>query len=310
MELILLTDKQLEYIVTIATEANITRAAQKLYIGQSALSQTLAHVEAELGIKIFLRSTGALIPTPSGELFLQSARDILQIKRNLLAQYREQKQPKFGSIHIGMSQSRSWLFTPIILPKFIQQYPEVNIVFTEGNETELNKLLVNGKIDLVFTINPHTDSRFCYHNLFDEQIVLSLAKQHPLCLSGALSEPLDLSLLEGVSFFLLQKGNDLRRLADLIFSDAQIYPRILLESHSMDICFQMSATGLGAAVIPDTLYYCHRDRDQVNIFHIGKQYSRKMAIVYRKNMYLSFIAKEFIRISEESLRQVYQPLKQ
>ena len=112
-----MTDKQLEYIVTIATESNITRAAQKLYIGQSALSQILAHVESELGVKIFLRSTGALVPTPSGELFLQSARDILQIKHNLLAQYQEQKQPQFGSVHIGMSQSRSWLFTPIILPE-------------------------------------------------------------------------------------------------------------------------------------------------------------------------------------------------
>ncbi len=300
-----MTDKQLEYIVTIATESNITRAAQKLYIGQSALSQILAHVESELGVKIFLRSTGALVPTPSGELFLQSARDILQIKHNLLAQYQEQKQPQFGSVHIGMSQSRSWLFTPIILPEFIQQYPEVNIVFTEGNEAELNRLLVNGKIDLVFTINPHTDSRFCYHTLFDESMVLSLAKQHPL--SGTLSEPLDLSLVENVPFFLMQKGNDLRRLSDMIFSDAQIYPRILLESHSMDVCFQMSATGLGATVIPDTLYYCHRDRERVNIFRVGKQYSRKMAIVHRKNMYLPFIAKEFIRISKESLRKIYQP---
>lgn len=302
----MMTDKQLEYIVAIAAEGNITRAAQKLFIGQSALSQVLSHVESELGVKLFLRSSSTLLPTSSGELFLNSAREILEIKRNLLARYSEKENLPSGSIHIGMSQSRSWLFTPLVLPDFIRQYPDVNIVFTEGNEAELNQLLLNGKIDLIFTVSPNTNGNFCYRTLFDEQIFLALPKDHPICASGQLKAPLDLTLLKDVPFILLHKDHPLRQLADQILSDGQIYPRILLESHSMDVCFQMSASGLGASIIPDTLYYSHRDRDFVKVFPAGKQYSRKMAIVHRKNMYLPFVTREFIRIATEKLTQAYQ----
>ena len=300
-----MTDKQLEYIVTIAAEGTITRAAQKLFIGQSALSQVLSHVETELGVKIFLRTSPTLLPTPSGELFLASAREVLEIKRNLLAQYSEKEHLHYGNIHIGMSQSRSWLFTPLILPAFIKQYPDVNIVFTEGNEADLNRLLLNGKIDMIFTVSPNTNSNFTYHTLFDEQIVLALPREHPLCRSGRLSAPPNLTLLKDVPFILLHKDHHLRQLADQILSDGQIYPRILLESHSMDVCFQMSAYGLGASIIPDTLYRYHRDRDRVQIFPAGPQYSRKMAIVHRKNTYLPFIAREFIRIATENLSRAY-----
>jgi len=298
-----MTDKQLEYIVAIAAEGNITHAAQKLFIGQSALSQILAHVEEELGIKIFLRTSSALVPTPSGELFLKSAREILEIKRNLLAQYSEQENRHFGSIHIGMSQSRSWLFTPLILPDFIRQYPDVNILFTEGKEAELDKLLQSGKIDIVFTVSPYASSEFCYHTLFDEKILLALPKGHPLCASNQLKE---LAQLKDTPFILLHKEHNLRSLADQLLSEAQIQPRILLESHSMDVCFQMSAFGLGATIIPDTLYCDHRYRDLVKVFPTGARYNRKMAIVYRKNMYLPFITKEFIRIATEKLTQAYQ----
>lgn len=300
-----MTDKQLEYIVAIAAEGNVTRAAQKLYIGQSALSQVLSHVETELGIKIFLRASSALVPTPSGELFLDSARKILEIKRNLLAQYSEQENRHSGSIHVGMSQARSWLVTPFILPEFIRQYPDVNIVFTEGNEAELNKLLINGKIDIIFTVCPYISNEFCYHTLFDEHIFLALPKEHPLCAQGQLRETLDFSLLRDVPFILLRQEHNLRRLADQILSEARISPRILLESHSMDVCFQMSAFGLGASIIPDTLYYGHRYQVQVEVFPTGSQYNRKMAIVYRKNMYLPFVTKEFIRIATDKLAQVY-----
>lgn len=300
-----MTDKQLEYIVAIAAEGNVTRAAQKLFIGQSALSQVLSHVEAELGIKIFLRTSSSLTPTPSGELFLASARQVLEIKRNLLAQYSEQENRYTGSIHVGMSQARSWLFTPHILPEFIRQYPDVNIVFTEGNEAELNRLLLNGKIDIIFTVCPYTNSEFCYHTLFDEEIFLALPKDHPLCTSGQLRQSLDFSLLKSVPFILLRQEHNLRRLADQIFAQARIFPRVLLESHSMDVCFQMSAFGLGASIIPDTLYYGHRYRDMVEVFPTGAQYDRKMAIVYRKDMYLPFITKEFIRIATEKLTHAY-----
>lgn len=64
-----MTDKQLEYILTIANEGNITRAAAKLYVSQASLSQVLQYVEKEIGVTIFSRTPLPLKPTYEGELF-------------------------------------------------------------------------------------------------------------------------------------------------------------------------------------------------------------------------------------------------
>ena len=81
--------------------------AEKLFVTQSSLSQTLAHVEKELGIKIFNRTGSELTPTYEGELFLQSCRQILEIRNNLQIQYREIHQNYTGLLKIGIAPQRS-----------------------------------------------------------------------------------------------------------------------------------------------------------------------------------------------------------
>ena len=74
--------KQIEYIVKIAEEENITHAAEKLFITQSALNQQLLKLEKELGTPLFYRSRTDWHPTPAGEIYLDAAREILSIKKD------------------------------------------------------------------------------------------------------------------------------------------------------------------------------------------------------------------------------------
>ena len=73
--------KQIEYILKIAEEQNITHAAEKLFITQSALNQQLLKLEKELGTPLFYRSRTDWHPTPAGEIYLNAAKDILLIKK-------------------------------------------------------------------------------------------------------------------------------------------------------------------------------------------------------------------------------------
>ncbi len=299
-----MTDKQLEYILTIANEGNITRAAAKLYVSQASLSQVLQYVEKEIGVTIFSRTPLPLKPTYEGELFLRSAKQILEIKQNLMVQYDEVKNCKAGRIHVGMSQDRSWLFTPLILPNYVKEYPKVEIMFTEGNQAELTKMLLQGQIDIIFTIDPFIDSRLSYHMLFKEQMLLILPKTHRFT-EWELTQT-DLSRLEGTPFILTRKENHLRSVSDQILSDAKLTPRIFLETHSMDVCMRMVSQGLGASIVPDTLYYLHGLREQVWALPMDAKYSRDINLAQRKDMYLPFIMTEFIRIATERLRQARQ----
>ena len=71
---------QLEYIVTISEEKNISRAAEKLFVTQSALSQALKKLESDLGTELFERINHSVKLTAAGEVYVQAAKEILEIK--------------------------------------------------------------------------------------------------------------------------------------------------------------------------------------------------------------------------------------
>ncbi len=299
-----MTDKQREYIAVIAAEKNVTRAAEKLFVTQSSLSQTLAHVEKELGIKIFNRTGSELTPTYEGELFLQSCRQILEIRNNLQIQYREIHQNYTGLLKIGIAPQRSWLFIPHIVPDYTRLYPGVQIQLTDGYEKELVELLLDGRVDMIITITSRLHPDLVYTPLFDEDFLVFLAKDNPLC-QKAVNGHLDLGLLAETPFILTKSGYNLRANVDKILTDAGICPRILMESGSMDVCMQMAAYGLGAAILPDSLYYFHEFKNRVQVFPTGNRYRRQLSFVCRKNSYIPHIMREFIRIASENLNAMH-----
>ena len=88
--------KQIEYILKIAEENNITKAAEKLFLTQSALNQQLLKLEKELGTPLFHRSRTNWRPTKAGEVYLQNARQILRLKKDTYSQIRDIANTKLG----------------------------------------------------------------------------------------------------------------------------------------------------------------------------------------------------------------------
>lgn len=300
-----MTDRQLECIVTIANNASITEAAKKLFVSQSSLSQSLSNVERELGVSLFTRSSGNLEMTYAGEEFVHAAREILEIKQNITNRLADLEHSPRGKITVGISQKRSWLFMPSVLAAFIKKYPEAKVVFIEAEQQLLDEIVLTGKADLAFTTQAPVKRELEYHHLYQEHILLALPKDHTLCSEFQRHGIADISRLKETPFILNHQGHDIRAISDRIFRDFHIDPLIILESHSMDVCFQLAAYGLGAAIIPDTLEKSHPSKEQVQCFRVGDAYSRPVSIIYRKNLYMSFLLKEFVRIATEQIVTKY-----
>ena len=296
-----MTDHQLECIVTIANNASITEAAKKLFVSQSSLSQILSNVERELGTSLFTRSPGHLEMTYAGEEFIKAARQILEIKRNITNRLADLEHSPRGKITIGISQKRSWLFMPSVLATFMKKYPEAKVVFIEEDQQLLDEIVLTGKADLAFTTQAPVKQELEYYHLYLEHILLALPKGHRLCPEFQRTGVADISRLKDTPFILNHQGHDIRTISDRIFRDSYVNPVILLESHSMDVCFQLAAYGLGATIIPDTLEKNHPSKDLVQCFCVGDAYNRPVSIMYRKNLYISFLLKEFIKIAAEQI---------
>ncbi len=301
-----MTDRQLECIIAIADHRSLTGAAKQLYVSQSSLSQMLTKAEQELGVQLFSRTSTSMVPTYAGDQYLKAAGEIAEIKRNLSYRLKDIDHSRQGRITIGISQKRSYLFMPVVLSTYMKQFPEAEIVFLEEDQQLLEDMVLRGKVDVAFLTHPMLKKQLEYQYLYREHVLLVLPRAHPLNDILDESKPVDLNLVKDLPFVLTRTGHDIRRLCDQAFSDFGVIPDVRLESHSMDVCFQMAAYGIGATMIPDTLAKGHPFRDQVRCYRIGAAYGRQVAIVYRKNMYLSYILKEFITIASEQIIAKYK----
>ena len=97
--------KQLEYIVSIDNEKSISKAADKLFITQSALNQQLLKLEKELGVQLFVRRSHAMTPTFAGKIYLSSARRMLDMKNETYKIIHDIADEQVGEIHFSHDQT-------------------------------------------------------------------------------------------------------------------------------------------------------------------------------------------------------------
>ena len=118
---------RLDYVMAIAEEQNMTKAAARLFISQPALTASINKLEEELGVKLFDRQRPPIKLTPAGVLYMKEMSRIHQLQFNLKAQLSSfaRKKPQF-TIGIGKGRSQFWL--PILLPILQESHPEIQII--------------------------------------------------------------------------------------------------------------------------------------------------------------------------------------
>ena len=107
--------RELDYIVTVANEGSISRAAEKLFMAQSSLSQAVRPFEQDLGTPIFVRTARGVRPTSAGEAFIFHARQILQQYQEARSEASDIENLKGGTVIFGISTYRGTYLLPPVL---------------------------------------------------------------------------------------------------------------------------------------------------------------------------------------------------
>lgn len=168
--------KQIEYILKIAEEQNITHAAEKLFITQSALNQQLLKLEKELGTPLFYRSRTDWHPTPAGEIYLNAAKDILLIKKNAYNQIHDLCEAQKGHITLGFTPGRGIAMFTSVYPKFHNICPRIEVEPIERSVRDQHPLLLSGELDLGFMTLTRSQQKsgIIYETLASEEMVLAV----------------------------------------------------------------------------------------------------------------------------------------
>lgn len=312
----------LEYFLVAAEELNFTRAAKKLYISQQSLSNHISNLEKEFDVVLFNR-TSPLTLTYAGQALMSRAREMLDLRDETYKEISDIKDFSTGQLAIGVSHTRGRVILPEILPAYQSQFPGIELKLMEGNSSQMASGLLHGDMDLIIDLLPVTVENVATVPLCEEEILLVvpdqvLDKAFPGQLEEIkekLSQSMDLSLLEKCPFILLKKGNRVRTIADEIFEDVQMSPRIVLETENIETVLALSAKGMGITFYPrmfmstEQSATLHKSRllelSHLNLYPLNYRRTHGvLGIGYHKDHYMSRATKEFIRIAKERISYI------
>lgn len=274
-----------EYLVELARQQGITRAAECLFITQSALSQYLSKLETEVGTPLFLRDQGRLTLTDAGRVCVGAAEDILRIQR--AAEDSVENLQNRGHIDVGVTSAWGTALLADVLPDFRREHPTVTLRITEDRSyRQIKSILRAGKVDLaVMAVVPDDDvPAQGYTHLRWEEIVLVLPEDHPFCRDwdGDTVPPEVLSgPLRQEPFLLSCRNSSIRRLEEDLFSRLMFHPNGVCELNSNDIALRMIAGGAGAALLP--LGYAQA-AEGVRTFRLDPPLLREDVLALRRNV--------------------------
>jgi len=141
--------RHLRYFVAIAEEGSFSSAAERLWVAQPGLSTQIRRLEAELGVKLFLRHTRGVDLTDAGELFLERARTALAAAEAALATGHDLEAGLVGTIRLGLTTEAGWSLTPELLAEFGRARPGVELTVFESFGGTLLRDLRDGRLDAV-----------------------------------------------------------------------------------------------------------------------------------------------------------------
>lgn len=172
--------KELNYIVTIAEEGSISRAAEKLYMAQSSLSQFLQLYEAELGTPLFMRTSRGVRATASGSVFIAHARQILLHYRRAQSELWDIEELHGGQIELGISTFRGTYLLPKVLKRFHETYPKIHVEITEMDSVDLEDRILEGLLDIALIALPASRLKHNIDFLMKDEIHIVASKDHPV----------------------------------------------------------------------------------------------------------------------------------
>jgi LysR family transcriptional regulator for metE and metH len=172
--------KHLRLVLAVAEEGSLTRAGERLYLTQSALSHQLLDIEERLGTPLFLRVSKKMVLTPAGERVLVSARRILDDLERTEEDVRELAANRTGVIRLATECYTCYHWLPGVLQQFQEKYPRVDVRIDLGATHHTADALLEGRIDLGLIDQAPQDERVDGRFLFTDEMLVIVSPDHRL----------------------------------------------------------------------------------------------------------------------------------
>ena len=262
-----------------------TKAADALGYTQSSISQMIASLENELGIKLLTRSRhGVKLTIEGAELFPFIERSIYQY-RSMQEKANEIKGIETGIIRVGIISSVTCHWMPQLINGFKEEYPNVQFLFHQGDYTLIPEWIASGQIDFGF-VNPLAGTNLKTKTVKSGEMLAVLPKNHPL----AKKKSIQLQDIAAEPYILLEEGHYSEPMA--AFEVAGIQPNIQYTIHDDYAIMMMVEAGLGVSILAELIL--RRTNYDIVCLPIDPPITRTLAVGYKDKDSLPIASKYFI----------------
>ena len=285
--------QQLRYVLEITRHGNhLSAAAQALNTSQPGVSRQIQLLEAELGFNIFVRTRNRITGvTPPGEHVIGIARRVIDDIGALRSLRDQASASDRGTLTIGTTHTQAKYTLPRVIATFIERYPEVELVFKEGDPEEVCQMVEDATAD--FAIGTETSRSF--PNLV-RLPCLEITRSVVACLGHEILTVDQLTLQEISKYPLIIYGvrHSGRSKVMKAFREAGIEPKISLSAVDADICKTYVELGLGIAILADIAVDPARDtrlcaRSAKDLFESSTCFVTMRAAPYLRPYVLDFL---------------------
>ena len=222
----------MKYIITVAEEKSVTRAAERLYLSTAALHRHIRNIEEDLGAPIFQRGKDGMQLTPAGVVFANNAQAILHLELEMQKKINLLCHTPQNVVRVALDNAFYNCTVRSVLPAFQKAFPECRVELFKCNIMQIRKLLTEGAADLgVVTSSTPFISGF-------ESILVGAQRTHVVFPPGY-QGPTDLDHLGqmqdyGLMPMLHPIGTTIRMMEEQRLIELQVNPPRILEGHYRD----------------------------------------------------------------------------
>lgn len=300
--------KDMEWILTIAEEKNMTRAAERLYITQPALSQCLRKVENELETRLLQRTSSGMEWTKAGRIFEEMARKVTSEYGRFEQRIIEIKTAVQTHLTLGIPPRQSTRYSALVLAEMKRLYPDINFKILEIGSDLLEQALLRGEADIGLMTLPVLSEGLSSYIYGEGRRCIFLRKGSSLG-KDAFPDPktgmryLDIKRLKEEPIALTFHGKRSRIATDRIFQLAGIKPNIVHESSSTDTLYSLAKQGIASTIL-SPINFTPQDLQQVYEIEDKYEPTIKFGIVVadtQKQAYSCFV-KSLLSILQQRLK--------
>jgi DNA-binding transcriptional LysR family regulator len=287
---------QLETFLEVARHASFSRAAEKRFRTQPAISSQIRSLEDEVGSKLFDRSGGKVALTAPGKVFQKFAEETLAARKQVVTAIAETERVPRGEIVVSANEGTCLHILPEVFASFKKQYPDVSVSVKRADYSQILDWVADNTVDFGVVSLPVNDNRLTTMLIHSDELVAITPPKHPL----AKQKSVTIADVAAYPLVMPKAGHTRDTLEDL-FHGRRLKPQISMELDSSELLKRFVAADVGVGFISRSHVAEDVRADALAAIPLSDaRIVRDLALTFRKDKAMSRAALTLIDIAVKS----------